>query len=122
MRLVLLVKQEQRVPIIGVANLSNIVRGAFQAAHLGYSIDARHEGQGYMHEALEGLIEYVFEDLGLHRIMANYQPTNTSSARLLERLGFVKEGHARQYLRIAGEWQDHVLTSLIRPEPADRPR
>ena len=76
---------EQRV--VGVANLANIVRGAFQACHLGYSIDHELEGEGYMHEALERLILFSFQDLGLHRVMANYRPENERSGRLLARLG-----------------------------------
>ena len=59
---------------------------------------------------------YSFDELGLHRIMANHQPENERSARLLERLGFEREGYARSYLHIAGAWRDHVLTALVRPE------
>ncbi len=115
-RLVLIPRDDPERPIVGAANLSNIVRGAFQACHLGYSIDAKLEGQGYMREALERLIQHVFEDLGLHRIMANHLPENERSAGLLARLGFEREGLARKYLYINGAWRDHVLTALIRPE------
>lgn len=101
--------------IIGVANLSNLVRGAFQACHLGYSLDAECQGQGLMHEALERVVAFAFQDLQLHRVMANYQPQNERSARVLERLGFVREGFARDYLYIDGAWRDHVLTALINP-------
>jgi len=66
-----------------------------------------------MTEALTAAIKYVFEELNLHRVMANYMPGNEKSAKLLHRLGFVVEGHAREYLRLAGEWQDHTLTALI---------
>jgi ribosomal-protein-alanine N-acetyltransferase len=45
--------------------------------------------------------------------MANYMPGNERSARLLERLGFEREGYAKAYLNIAGRWQDHVLTALV---------
>jgi ribosomal-protein-alanine N-acetyltransferase len=47
--------------------------------------------------------------------MANYIPCNERSARVLKRLGFEVEGYARDYLFLAGNWQDHVLTSLINP-------
>ncbi len=63
------------------------------------------------------MIRYAFEDLRLHRIMANYVPHNQRSAHLLRRLGFVQEGYAKEYLKIAGRWQDHVLTALTNPEP-----
>ena len=96
-----------------VINFSNIVRGVFQAATLGYSVARRFEGQGLMHETLDAAIRHVFEDVRLHRVMAAHLPENTRSAALLERLGFEKEGYARSYLKIAGEWRDHVLTAKI---------
>ena len=114
-RLLIMHNQDSTGAVIGVANLSNIVRGAFHAAHVGYSIDAEYEGQGFMREALEGLIAYAFDELGLHRIMANYQPQNLRSEGLLQRLGFEREGYAKSYLRIDGEWCDHVLTALVNP-------
>jgi ribosomal-protein-alanine N-acetyltransferase len=99
--------------MIGACNFSGIVRGALQACYLGYHIDQSREGQGLMQEALEAGIGYLFETMNLHRIMANYIPGNERSARLLERLGFEREGYAKAYLNIAGRWQDHVLTALV---------
>lgn len=105
--------------IIGTCNFSNIVRGAFQACHLGYALCESAQGQGLMHEALAAAIAHVFESMKLHRIMANYRPENTRSERLLTRLGFEREGEARAYLKINGVWADHVLTSLINPGHPD---
>jgi ribosomal-protein-alanine N-acetyltransferase len=68
-----------------------------------------------MSEALTALIAYAFNDLRLHRIMANYMPSNERSARVLQRLGFQVEGYARDYLFLAGRWQDHIMTSLTNP-------
>ena len=96
-----------------VATLSNIVRGPFQAAHLGFSCDGAAEGQGLMHEHLDALVAHAFGPMGLHRVMANHLPSNDRSAALLDRLGFEVEGRARDYLKIAGRWQDHVLRSKI---------
>jgi len=104
-----------RSKIICVCNFSNIVHGAFQACHLGYSINAGDQGKGLMFEMLNACIEYMFLDRGLHRIMANYIPANIRSEKLLTKLGFEKEGLAKSYLKIAGLWQDHVLTSKINP-------
>jgi ribosomal-protein-alanine N-acetyltransferase len=98
--------------VIGAANLTTIVRGLFHACYLGYVIAGTHEGRGLMFEALEELLAYAFDELNLHRIMANYQPGNTRSQAVLERLGFVTEGLAHEYLFINGGWRDHVLTSL----------
>jgi len=103
--------------VIGFCNFNHIIRGAFQAATLGYSLDRRAVGQGVMFEALRAAITYMFQDLGLHRVMANYMPTNERSGGLLRRLGFVVEGYARDYLFINGAWRDHVLTALTNPDP-----
>lgn len=101
--------------IIGLCSFSNIVRGAFQACNLGYSISEKKQGTGLMFEMLQASIQYVFAEYNLHRIMANYIPSNVRSGKLLDKLGFQKEGLARSYLKIAGSWQDHVLTSKINP-------
>lgn len=84
------------------------------ACNLGYSIDGEYQGEGLMFEALSGLLPLMFSKFGLHRVMANYMPRNKRSAKLLARLGFEKEGFAKEYLKIAGVWEDHVLTSLIK--------
>jgi ribosomal-protein-alanine N-acetyltransferase len=105
--------------IVGECNFTNIVRGPFQACHLGFSIDAREEGRGLMAAALRLAIAHAFEVLQLHRIMANHRPENTRSAVLLAHLGFEREGLAKRYLKIDGAWADHVLTSLINPSDRD---
>jgi ribosomal-protein-alanine N-acetyltransferase len=114
MRLVLFERERPDGSVIGQCNFSNFIRGAFQACFLGYKIDYRAEGRGLMHEALKAAIAYAFDDLRLHRIMANYVPTNERSGKLLRRLGFTVEGYARDYLYIDGAWRDHVLTAKIR--------
>ncbi|WP_293935150.1 ribosomal protein S5-alanine N-acetyltransferase [Iodobacter sp.] len=101
--------------MLGQCSFSNIVQGPFMACHLGYSLAASAEGKGLMFEALSTAIEHLFSTWDLHRIMANHIPSNLRSAQLLQRLGFEKEGYARSYLKIAGQWQDHVLNSLINP-------
>lgn len=102
--------------LIGACNFTHIVHGVFQACHLGYALSASAQGQGLMHEALTAAIAYVFDEMKLHRIMANYMPGNLRSARLLSRLGFEQEGRARAYLKINGAWEDHVLTARINPQ------
>lgn len=101
-------------PVVGVINLSQVVRGAFQAGVIGYSLDREAQGAGLMAEGLAALVEYAFTELDLHRLMANYRPENERSAAVLARLGFEKEGFAREYLFIDGAWRDHVLTALVR--------
>lgn len=98
---------------IAHANLTNITRGAFHACFLGYGLDREHLGNGYMFEAVSSVINYAFSELNLHRIMANYMPSNKRSERLLEKLGFAKEGYAKDYLFLDNVWEDHIMTSLI---------
>lgn len=105
--------------VIGTVNFTEIVRLAFQACFLGYSLSSAREGQGYMREALRGAIPHAFGPLRIHRIMANYLPHNRRSGNVLKALGFTVEGFARDYLRINGRWEDHVLTSLTNPEWRD---
>lgn len=102
-------------PILGWLNLSNVIHGVFEACNMGYKLDRRMQGQGYMTEAAKAAIEFAFDIAGLHRIMAAYMPHNQRSAALLRRLGFTTEGIAREYLYIGGAWRDHVLTSLVNP-------
>jgi [ribosomal protein S5]-alanine N-acetyltransferase len=104
---------------IGDVSLTNIVRGPLQAAYLGYKLDGAYLRQGYMTEAVRAVAAYAFDTLRLHRLMANYIPSNEASARLLQRVGFVVEGHAKDYLHLNGAWRDHVLTSLTNPAPIE---
>ena len=98
--------------IVGQITFSGITRGAFQAAHLGYGLDHRHTGKGYMGEALRASVDYCFNETNLHRIMASTMPANERSRRVLEILGFKREGFAKDYLLLAGKWQDHELLAL----------
>lgn len=99
--------------VLGRCSYTNIVRGVFQACHLGFSLAAAAQGRGLMARALRVANRYCFEQLGLHRIMASHLPRNARSERLLESLGFEREGYARAYLKIAGVWEDHVLRALV---------
>ena len=101
--------------VIGRMGFSQIFRGPFQSCILGYQIDAAYEGKGLMKEALAAAIDYMFDVKALHRIQANHLPENARSAALLARLGFVREGLAKDYLFIANAWRDHVLNALTNP-------
>ncbi|MBL0636559.1 ribosomal protein S5-alanine N-acetyltransferase [Aeromonas dhakensis] len=101
--------------VIATCNFTNILMGAFKACHLGYAIDQVHQGQGLMQEIVGAGIDYLFREHGLHRIMASYMPANQRSGALLERLGFEREGYAKDYLMINGRWEDHILTSRLNP-------
>lgn len=101
--------------MVAGCSFTNIVRGPFLACHLGYSVHKEFEGKGLMREVVLAGIRYVFDELSLHRIMANHVPSNVRSEKLLQNLGFEREGYAKAYLKIAGKWEDMVLNSLINP-------
>lgn len=99
--------------IVGVINITEIVMGAFQSAYLSYYGASRFARQGVMSEALALAIRYAFDDLGLHRLEANIQPENLASVALVRKLGFMKEGFSKAYLRINGAWCDHERWALL---------
>jgi ribosomal-protein-alanine N-acetyltransferase len=99
--------------IVGFLNLSEIVRGSFQSAYLGYGGVARFASQGYMSEALELLLQEAFAGLRLHRVEANIQPGNTASIALVRRGGFQLEGLSPRYLKIGGRWRDHERWAIL---------
>jgi len=103
--------------VIGSVHFSQIARGAFHCAMLGYALDQAHVGQGLMHEALQASLAEVFSGrVNLHRVQAGYRPENRRSAAVLARLGFEIEGLAKRYLFIDGDWRDHCLTARLNPD------
>lgn len=107
--------------VIGRVALNNIVRGAFHSATVGYGLAPDATGKGLMTEALDRVVTIAFDDLGLHRVEANVIPRNERSLGVVERCGFEREGVARSYLRIAGEWEDHVRFSRVNESWEPRP-
>jgi [ribosomal protein S5]-alanine N-acetyltransferase len=106
--------------VAGVFTISQIVRGLFQSAYLGYYAGARYAGRGYMREALELVLDHAFDGLGLHRLEANIQPGNVSSVALARRAGFRLEGFSPRYLLIGGEWRDHERYAITVEEWRER--
>jgi len=102
--------------VAGVLNLSQIVRGAFQSAFLGYYGHARHCGQGFMREGLVLVLAHAFGPLALHRLEVNIQPGNTASAALALGAGFRLEGFSPRYLQVGGRWRDHERYALTAEE------
>jgi ribosomal-protein-alanine N-acetyltransferase len=104
--------------LVGVFTVSQIVRGYFQSAYLGYYANARHAGKGLMSEAMQLVLDLAFGPLALHRLEANIQPANTPSIALARRAGFRLEGYSPRYLLIGGRWRDHERYAITSDEHA----
>jgi len=100
--------------LVGAITLDHIRRGPAQAGTTGYWIGEPYARQGYMREAIEGLVHYAFTEMDLSRIEAACLPENKASRALLEKSGYKYEGVAQSYLQIAGRWRTHVLYANIR--------
>lgn len=102
--------------LLGGLTLSNVRRGITQSGSLGYWIGEPYAGQGVMTEAVRSALGFCFDNLTLHRVEAACLPANIASRRLLDKCGFREEGYATKYLKIDGEWADHVLYAMLREE------
>lgn len=102
--------------LVGGIGLSNVRRGVSETASLGYWVGEPFARQGFMTAALPLVLDFSFDRLRLHRVEAACLPTNLPSRALLTRVGFQQEGYARQYLCIAGKWQDHLLFAILRED------
>lgn len=99
--------------LVGGLTFSNVRRGVAQTAALGYWLGQPFSRRGYMTAAVGAALPFAFNTLGLHRVEAACLPTNSPSIRLLRRCGFAEEGYARHYLKINGEWRDHLLFAIL---------
>lgn len=99
--------------IVGVFNITNMVRGSFLSAFLGYYAFAGFERQGLMREGLQAVVRHAFKTLKLHRLEANIQPGNTPSIALVRACGFSPEGFSPRYLKIGGRWRDHERWAIV---------
>ena len=103
--------------LFGGLTLSQVQRGVAQTAVLGYWMGKPYAGRGLMSASVRAMASFAFNTLQLHRIEAACLPHNEASIRLLERVGFQREGYARRYLCIDGHWQDHLLFGLLHDDP-----
>ena len=104
---------EKETLLVGGITIGYIRRGAAQSCMIGYWVGERYAAQGHMSAALKLVIPYIFSGLQLHRIEAACIPENFKSIRLLENAGFQREGLLREYLKINGQWRDHMMFSLL---------
>jgi ribosomal-protein-alanine N-acetyltransferase len=106
--------------LAGEINLNSIQRGPFQNAYIGYWIDERHAGQGYMAESVVAVCRFAFDELHLHRVQIAIIPRNRNSRRVMEKLEIRDEGVAKRYLEINGVWEDHVRYAITVEEWDER--
>jgi ribosomal-protein-alanine N-acetyltransferase len=99
--------------LIGRVRISNVIYGVFKNAFIGYSVDEKEQGKGYMKQAVKLACGYAFEFLELHRMEASTLLDNIKSQRVLLACGFKKVGVSEKYLFIDGKWRDHVNFALI---------
>ncbi|MGE3246171.1 MAG: GNAT family N-acetyltransferase [Beijerinckiaceae bacterium] len=107
--------------LMGGLTLGQVRRGVAQTATMGYWMGEGFAGHGFMSGAVRAVARHAFDNLRLHRIEAACLPHNDRSRLLLESCGFQKEGYARSYLRINGQWQDHILFALLDTDPIPPP-
>lgn len=108
--------REEDDALMGGLTLGPVRRGVVQTTTLGYWMGERYARQGYMSKAVVAASYFVFNTLGLRRIEASCLPINVPSIGLLEKVGFVREGYAREYLCINGVWEDHFLYAILKDE------
>jgi [ribosomal protein S5]-alanine N-acetyltransferase len=99
--------------IVGVINLTHIVRGVFRSGYLGFYAFSGFERKGLMHDGLRAVVRHAFDKLKLHRLEANIQPGNVASIALVTACGFSKEGYSPRYLKIGGRWRDHERWAIL---------
>lgn len=107
------VRRRDTNELVGVFEITNIVRGILQSGYLGYYAFAGHERQGLMQEGLRLLVRMAFKTMKLHRLEANIQPGNAASIGLVRSCGFVQEGYSPRYLKIRGRWRDHERWAIV---------
>lgn len=102
--------------LLGRISVSGIMRGIWQNGFVGYSIAGERSGRGYMTEALNRVVRFGFEELGLHRLQASIIPRNKASLRVAEKCNFRYEGRALRYLKINEKWEDHDIFAMTADE------
>ena len=101
--------------LVGGVNLRDVKRGVSQSGAIGYWVGQPFARQGHVLAAVKAVTRFAFDDLGLNRVEAACVPENAASAGLLRKAGFEHEGLAKSYLKINGQWRDHLLFGRVRP-------
>ena len=103
--------------LLGGISFGHVRRGVAQSAMMGYWMGQPYAGKGIMTKAVPLALRQAFGPLGFRRIEAACVPRNLASIKVLENNGFIREGFARQYLCIAGHWEDHLTFARLKSDP-----
>lgn len=109
-------EEDTKLTLIGEVQFVFVERGPKQCCMVGYHIGKKFNGFGYMTRALEIALNIAFNELKFHRVTSQVNPENIASLRVLEKVGFVKEGYARKNLKVGEKWCDHVCVALLEEE------
>ena len=108
-----LIFEKIKQSLIGEININNVQRGVIQSCSIGYWISENKRGLGLMSEAIKLIKDFAYNQLELHRIEAACLPNNQRSLNTLLKNGFEVEGKAKKFLKINGEWQDHIILACL---------
>ena len=114
----MLALRDEPARFIGKIALNGVMRGAMHGAYLGYWMDVDHQSGGLCTEGIRAVLDFAFVTAELHRVQAAIMPRNARSLRVVEKIGFRREGYAVRYLQIAGRWEDHILFARTTEEHA----
>lgn len=103
---------KQMIGCIGLVNID----AENDHAEIGYILLPEFQGKGFMHEAMQAVIDFSFEKLGVHRLSGNVDPENTASSKVLEKCGFKLEGHLREHEIFEGRYLDSLIYGLLNRE------
>jgi RimJ/RimL family protein N-acetyltransferase len=107
--------EKQHHEIIGDLGIHFIDKDNKQV-EIGCTLNKKSHNQGYATESIKKVIDYLFNDLNKHRIIASIDPENKNSIRLVERIGFRKEAHFVESLYLNGKWVDDLIYALLKKD------
>lgn len=101
---------------VGHVMVGNVVREPLLSGYVGYWVDSRVTGGGVITAAVALVVDHCFGPVGMHRLEATVRPENAASLRVLDKLGFRREGLLQRYLDVDGAWRDHLCLAMTREE------
>lgn len=110
-----IIRGKESLEVVGYIGFWRLIRESARA-EIGYALKPEYWGKGYMSEALSKILEFGFNEFGLHSVMGNVNPQNHSSINVLEKFGFKKEAHFREDFLYDGKYLDSAIYCLLETE------